>query len=138
MCDFTLMLVMSMLVNAYCVYVCVDSYIFIVFIFRINLQAHLMFYEICIFCTGNKFSSPSIIHVSSIGWIGWEGTWHQLLKKILTSSPILKFLNLVNYFVVCIYVCEYGIRWVLMQNNHVVCYESRKLKEHEKNYSTHD
>ena len=25
-----------------------------------------------------------------------------------------------------------------MQDNHVVCYESRKLKEHEKNYGTHD
>ena len=25
-----------------------------------------------------------------------------------------------------------------MQDNHVVCYESRKLKEHEKNYVTHD
>ena len=25
-----------------------------------------------------------------------------------------------------------------MQDNHMVCYESRKLKEHEKNYATHD
>ena len=25
-----------------------------------------------------------------------------------------------------------------MQDNHVVCYESRKLKEHEINYATHD
>ena len=25
-----------------------------------------------------------------------------------------------------------------MQDNHVICYESRKLKEHERNYSTHD
>ena len=25
-----------------------------------------------------------------------------------------------------------------MQGNYVVCYESRKLKEHENNYSTHD
>ena len=25
-----------------------------------------------------------------------------------------------------------------MQYNHVICYESRKLKEHEKNSSTHD
>ena len=27
---------------------------------------------------------------------------------------------------------------VLMQNGHVVCYESRKLKQHKKNYATHD
>ena len=25
-----------------------------------------------------------------------------------------------------------------MQDNHVICYESRKLKEHERNYATHD
>ena len=25
-----------------------------------------------------------------------------------------------------------------MQDNHVICYESRKLKDHEKNYATHD
>ena len=25
-----------------------------------------------------------------------------------------------------------------MQDNHVICYESRKLKQHEKNYATHD
>ena len=25
-----------------------------------------------------------------------------------------------------------------MQDNQVICYESRKLKEHEKNYATHD
>ena len=25
-----------------------------------------------------------------------------------------------------------------MQDNHVICYESRKLKDHEKNYVTHD
>ena len=25
-----------------------------------------------------------------------------------------------------------------MQENHVICYELRKLKEHEKNYATHD
>ena len=25
-----------------------------------------------------------------------------------------------------------------MQDNHMVCYESRKMKEHEKNYSSHD
>ena len=25
-----------------------------------------------------------------------------------------------------------------MQYNHMVCYDSRKLKEHEKNYATHD
>jgi hypothetical protein len=34
--------------------------------------------------------------------------------------------------------CIEGLGGVLMQDNYVVCYESRKLKEHEKNYVTHD
>jgi hypothetical protein len=36
------------------------------------------------------------------------------------------------------YACKEGIGGVLTQNGHVVCYESRKLKEHERNYATHD
>lgn len=31
-----------------------------------------------------------------------------------------------------------GLGGVLMKDNHLVFYESRKLKEHEKNYATHD
>jgi hypothetical protein len=41
-------------------------------------------------------------------------------------------------FVVCIDACKEWIDEVLSQNDHVACYESRKLKEHEKNYATHD
>ena len=31
-----------------------------------------------------------------------------------------------------------GLGGVLSQNGFVICYESRKLKEHERNYATHD
>jgi hypothetical protein len=31
-----------------------------------------------------------------------------------------------------------GLGGVLNQEGHVICYESRKLKEHERNYITHD
>ena len=41
-------------------------------------------------------------------------------------------------FLVCTDACNQGIGGVLMKDNHMVCYESRKLKEHEKNYATHD
>ena len=41
-------------------------------------------------------------------------------------------------FVVCTDAGGQGLGGVLMQDNHVICYESRKLKEHEKNYATHD
>ena len=34
--------------------------------------------------------------------------------------------------------CKEGLGGVLIEENYVIAYESRKLKEHEKNYSTHD
>jgi hypothetical protein len=34
--------------------------------------------------------------------------------------------------------CKEGLSGVLTQNGHVIVYESRKLKEHERNYATHD
>jgi hypothetical protein len=39
---------------------------------------------------------------------------------------------------VCTYACKERVGGVLMQNGHVICYESRILKEHEINYATHD
>ena len=38
----------------------------------------------------------------------------------------------------CSNACKHGITGVFMQDNHVVCYESRKLKDHKNNYATHD
>jgi hypothetical protein len=62
----------------------------------------------------------------------------QRLKGILTSAPISKIENTIKYFVVCTDACKEGIGGVLSQRDHVVCYESKKLKEHERNYATHD
>jgi hypothetical protein len=39
---------------------------------------------------------------------------------------------------VCTYACKEGIRGVPNQQDHVVCYESHKLKKHERNYVTLD
>ena len=41
-------------------------------------------------------------------------------------------------FIVCIDACKEGLGGVLTQNGFVICYESRKLKEHEIHYATHD
>ena len=60
------------------------------------------------------------------------------MKNLLTSAPILKIADPKKYFVACIDECNQGLGGVLIQDNHVVCYESRKLKEHEKDYVTHD
>jgi hypothetical protein len=39
---------------------------------------------------------------------------------------------------VCTDACKEGLGGVLSQEEFLVCYESRKLKEHEKNYATHN
>ena len=62
----------------------------------------------------------------------------QKLKEMLTSAPVLKIANPERNFVVCTNACKQGIGGVLMQDGHVINYESRKLKEHEQNYATHD
>jgi hypothetical protein len=60
------------------------------------------------------------------------------LKDILTSAPILNIVDLDEYCFVCTDACNKGIGGVLSKKYHVVCYESRKLNEHERNYATHD
>ena len=61
----------------------------------------------------------------------------QQLKNILTSAPALKIADPKNDFLVCTNACGEGLGGVLMQYNHVICYGSRNLKEHEKNYAMH-
>jgi hypothetical protein len=39
---------------------------------------------------------------------------------------------------VCTDVCKEALGGVLSQKDHVVCFEYRKLKEHERNYVIHD
>jgi len=56
----------------------------------------------------------------------------------LTSAPIVNIVDPIEDFVVCNNACKEGLGGVLTQNGHVVCYESIKLKEHERKYATHD
>ena len=62
----------------------------------------------------------------------------QQLKNLLTSAPNLNIADLGKYVVVCTNACNQGIGGVIMQDNQMVCYESRKLKEHKKNHAIHD
>jgi hypothetical protein len=62
----------------------------------------------------------------------------QHLKQLLKSAPILRITDLEEDFIVCIDACNEGLCEVLGQNGFVICYESRKLKYHERNYATHD
>jgi hypothetical protein len=62
----------------------------------------------------------------------------QQLKQLLTSAPILRIADPNEDFVVCTDACKEGLEGVLSQNGFVICYESMNLKEHKKNYVTHD
>jgi hypothetical protein len=62
----------------------------------------------------------------------------QHLKQLLTSAPILRIANPNEDFIVCTYACNEGLGGVLSQNGFVICYELRKLKEHERHYATDD
>ena len=46
--------------------------------------------------------------------------------------------DLNKYFVVWTYSSKDGLEGVLTQEGPMICYESRKLKEHEENYAVHD
>ena len=59
------------------------------------------------------------------------------LKHLLTTTPILRIVDLNKDFVVCTDASKDGLGGVLTQEGHLFCYESRKLKEHENNYVLH-
>ncbi|KAJ9535560.1 hypothetical protein OSB04_un001305 [Centaurea solstitialis] len=60
------------------------------------------------------------------------------LKEKLTRAPILALPNGTDGFVVYCDASKLGLGCVLMQEGKVIAYASRKLKEHELNYPTHD
>ena len=62
----------------------------------------------------------------------------QILKQLLAKPPILNVANPFCDFLVFMDACEQGLEGVLMQNGHVINYELRKLKEHERKYEVHD
>jgi hypothetical protein len=60
------------------------------------------------------------------------------MKYIFTSAPILNISYMDEYFIVCTNACQEGIGGFFRNKYHVACYECKKLKEHQKNYATHD
>ncbi|GKE13847.1 putative reverse transcriptase domain-containing protein [Tanacetum coccineum] len=62
----------------------------------------------------------------------------QTLKNKLCSAPILSLPQGANNFIVYCDASHKVLGAVLMQNEKVIAYASRKLKIHEKNYTTHD
>ena len=60
------------------------------------------------------------------------------MKSRLTSDLVLALPNERDGFVVYSDVSRKGLSCVLMQNDRVIAYASRQLKNHEDNYPTHD
>ncbi|GKC89858.1 putative reverse transcriptase domain-containing protein, partial [Tanacetum coccineum] len=71
-------------------------------------------------------------------WGEEQETAFQLLKQKLCTTPILALPEGSNDFVVYCDASIKGLGSVLMQRMKVIAYASRKLKVHEKNYTTHD
>ena len=60
------------------------------------------------------------------------------LKTLLTTAPILRVDDHNKDFIVCTDTCNDSLGGFLTQEGHVIAFESRKLKIHEKNYATYD
>ena len=56
----------------------------------------------------------------------------------MTNALVLAMPNPIGDFVVCTDASLEGLGATLMQDGHVIAYESRKLKNHELNYPFHD
>jgi hypothetical protein len=62
----------------------------------------------------------------------------QIIKKKLTTTPVLTLPVIHQNFVIFYDASRQGIGCVLMQNEKVIAYASHLLKPHEQNYPTHD
>jgi hypothetical protein len=62
----------------------------------------------------------------------------QRLKELLTSAPILKVPNMDADFLICMDASKEGLGIVLMQDEQVIAYISRKLRRHEENCVMYD
>jgi ribonuclease HI len=62
----------------------------------------------------------------------------QIIKKKLTTAPVLTLSDIHQDFVVFCDASRQGLGCVLMQNEKVIAYASCLLKPHEQNYPTHN
>ena len=60
------------------------------------------------------------------------------LKEVMSTCPVLALPDFLQPFVLECDASSLGIGAVLMQNRHPIAYESRKLQNNEKLYSTYD
>lgn len=63
-------------------------------------------------------------------------TAFEKLKELITNYPILRYPNIEKRFKLITDASNFALGAVLTQDEHPVCYASRTLNDHEKNYST--
>lgn len=63
---------------------------------------------------------------------------YEKLKDMITSHPILRYPNFDKNFTLTTDASNFAIGAVLSQEGHPICYASRTLNNHERNYSTTD
>jgi ribonuclease HI len=71
-------------------------------------------------------------------WTPRREAGFQELKKRLTMTPVLTMPNIEKPFLIYCNASGKGLGCVLMQDDHVVAYASRRLRKHEEKYPTHD
>jgi hypothetical protein len=75
---------------------------------------------------------------NTIEWTSRRETSFQVLKKRLTTTPVLTMPDMEKPFSIFCDASSQGLGSVLMQDCHVVVYASRQLRKHEEKYPTHD
>ena len=89
----------------------------------------------------SKITGPMTVLTKKSGKFIWNPKCEesfQELKERLTRTPVSALLNGKDSFVIYTDTSKEGLGCVLIQNDKVITYASRKLKSYGRNYSTHD
>jgi hypothetical protein len=89
----------------------------------------------------SKISKPMtelLAKGNTFEWMSRRETRFQVLKKRLTTAPVLTMSEMEKPFSIYYDTSGQGLGCVLMQDGHAVAYASRQLRKHEEKYLTHD
>jgi hypothetical protein len=99
---------------------------------RILMMLHRRFFEY------SKSDHGIAEEKQEVVWIDKCMESFQRIKGLLTTTPILKFPDMDKELLVCIDASKEVLGRVLMQDDQMIAYISRKLRRHEENYVMHD
>ena len=93
------------------------------------------------YVSGFSQMTAPLTDLTKKGAFSWSDTkWQtfEKMKKVMSSCPVLALPDFSQPFVLECDASGEGIGAVLMQNNHPIAFESRKLKNYECHYSIYD